>query len=217
MKEQILYLLISLLIIITFQKEEIGDKIISEIYVQNYNKLKFDFNSDYISEIEKLNIPTEYKEWVKKVNLEKKETKNELTVKYTKEKGGYAQGKFASISKIGKTKKKVSFKYGSVEASLRPLNDEDINEERVKRLVEKIMKNEIKKKLSNKGKNNNNDLNENTIEKSDVHKKLIKNKKKINKYDIDNDEDNDNDVENLNKKKKIKKIKKKKKMKMKMN
>ena len=150
MKIQILYLLIVILIIVRSQKEKIEDKIISEIYVKNYKKLKLDLDSNYISEIEKLNIPSEYKEWVKKVNLDNKESKNELTVKYTNEKGGYAQGKFASISKIGKTKKKVSFKYGSVEASLRPLNDEDINEERVKRLVEKIMKNEIKKKKKNK-------------------------------------------------------------------
>ncbi len=59
MKIQILYLLIAILIIVRSQKEKIGDKIISEIYVQNYQKLKIDLDSNYISVIEKLNIPSE--------------------------------------------------------------------------------------------------------------------------------------------------------------
>ncbi len=213
MKIQILYLLIAILIILTSQKEKIEDKIISEIYVKNYKKLKLDLDSNYISEIEKLNIPSEYKDWVKNVNLDKKESKNELIVKYTNEKGGYGVGKFSSIRKIGKKKQKVYFKYGSVETSLRPINDNNLNEEKVKKIVEKIMKNEIKKKLSNK--DNNKDLIEKNKSFKDENKSKNK-KKKISKYDIDDDGNNNNDDiddEDINKKKKIKKIRYKRKKK----
>jgi len=129
-------------------------KLISNINVKRSERIKSTLDT-YISDVEKMDIPEEIKDWVKKADLKEKRVKKEdVTLNYNKKEGGNAKGYFAIIGKIGKKSQKVVFKYGEVEASLKPLDEskKEMSDEKMKKIVTRMMRREIEKQLRKDGK-----------------------------------------------------------------
>ena len=151
MKSCIIFLF---LIVITFSLKK--EDLISNLKVNSIEKLvvKLENENDesYKKEIDKLEIPSEIKKWAKNADLEEKKVKKKnVDVNYNINKGGNAKGEFAVIGVAGKKKKKkIIFKYGTAECKLKPLNNEDIDEDRIKRFATRILKREIEKKIYEK-------------------------------------------------------------------
>ena len=151
MKSCIIFLF---LIVITFSLKK--EDVISNLKVNSIEKLvvKLENQNDqsYKKEIDKLEIPSEIKKWAKNADLEEKKVKKKnVNVNYNLNKGGNAKGEFAVIGVAGKKKKKkIIFKYGTAECNLKPMNNEDIDEDRIKRFATRILKREIEKKIYEK-------------------------------------------------------------------
>ena len=151
MKSCIIFLF---LIVITFSLKK--EDVISNLKVNSIEKLvvKLGNQNDqsYKKEIDKLEIPSEIKKWAKNADLEEKKVKKKnVNVNYNLNKGGNAKGEFAVIGVAGKKKKKkIIFKYGTAECNLKPMNNEDIDEDRIKRFATRILKREIEKKIYEK-------------------------------------------------------------------
>ena len=110
---------------------------------------------------------------------EKRVKKEDVTLNYNKKEGGNAKGYFAIIGKIGKKSQKVVFKYGEVEASLKPLDEskKEMSDEKIKKIVTRMMRREIEKQLRKDGKSKSKDRRKERKEKMFKDKK----KKKIRK------------------------------------
>ena len=129
-------------------------KLISNINVKRSERIKSTLDT-YISDVEKMDIPEEIKDWVKKADLNERRVKKEdVTLNYNAKEGGDAKGYFAVIGKIGKKSQKVLFKYGEVDVSLKPLDEskKEMSDEKVKKIVTRVMKREIEKQFRKEGK-----------------------------------------------------------------
>ncbi len=154
-------------------------KLISKIDVKKAERIKSTLET-YVSDVEKMNIPDEIKDWVKQADLNERRVKKEdVTLNYNAKEGGDAKGYFAVIGKVGKKSKKVVFKYGEVDASLKPLDEskKEMSDEKVKKIVTRMMRREIEKQLRKDGKAKSKDRRKERKERMYKDKKKKKDKK----------------------------------------
>ena len=98
----------------TFPVEKV--KVIKAEYYRSKN-----ITDNHIEKILALDIPQKVKDWVKKQNINKTNTKADIKVKYNDTNGGNATGELYYFSKHNFRKNtEVRFNYGTAEATLKP-------------------------------------------------------------------------------------------------